>query len=1006
MAFNPSGHALAVDTIGGGSLRLHFYRTDDDIEDVLADDYIPRASARGFRVDDYVLVAPEDDPVVCFVESIDESDNATLARITEPDVDEEPPGEEVPPEDTTEIDLSKIYDVYEVLRIPDSDPEVAPRPETYRSRRMRVKYEATAYQSGDEIWVYSPTRNLFTQAQQWLRMSDHQPLQGEDIPPHDIILSNESISATLGVGDVAIWIYPQSKHPTDVITVTKTADPSSKFTLFEDTDLGGRNRYCLKLAASVTGGQSYSVTLLATGADGGAGQAKTFSIRARSSYGLTNDEAEIFAGACEVELNSTYRTALDTLVSALKTAISPDALTDVFIGVWPARFPTRQAACLNLVQSKYHLWDRNSGLQYVPHEYFASDGIRGRLGSQFIPNVHGGGATPVQQTETHIGGEVVNSASAQAGAFMGNWHDLPAQGADTYTFLNPNSRAGSLLAFVNAPAGIYQSFIGVTPQGHFIAARDADNQKTWRNGTLVGTKARGSGSPLPQTEIEFMHGGGQNFGSREGRAFHLGGALTNDQAAAISTAFSTFNSAVAAEDAGDLTLTGDADGLNIDEELSEVTASGFDDPLVVDEPLVTLYGKEGLVGPAFDAGWWVWHVKLSNALGRRPKFRVPFIPEEGAKSYWAVPAPQDAPDAAGEETPDAITYPSADNAAALGYDGPAQRREWFSTDEWETATVFDTQPVVDKIAETVEFQHSKAFLGNTVWVSHRPAFSYARLQAKLLALTGNPRVVPTTSSIDPLASGIEKFRVYSTTPQTGPNGIEIPELGVYHIKVTTGGSGKTKCLVINGTHCCEFEQNHITWGWIDWLAAGSSDALDVLDEFDFVFAVHTNPHGLYSGCWRQFPDYPTVDSNRQWLDTTKTYVQALKTRILADVGGTPDATVDIHGGLTWTIHYFFEDPLHQGEGTALTRWNNSIFTDTLTAMGETPYFGVLTRSGTYLQSPATAENALGWDVGAKFAITIDAGPVNASTLSQYQKFGEAMPRALLALKGEPEGFFD
>lgn len=56
MAFTPDTLHVAVDTIGGGSLRLHFYRTDDDEETFTANGYFASVENRGVREGDIIVI--------------------------------------------------------------------------------------------------------------------------------------------------------------------------------------------------------------------------------------------------------------------------------------------------------------------------------------------------------------------------------------------------------------------------------------------------------------------------------------------------------------------------------------------------------------------------------------------------------------------------------------------------------------------------------------------------------------------------------------------------------------------------------------------------------------------------------------------------------------------------------------------------------------------------------------------------------------------------------------
>jgi hypothetical protein len=57
MAFDPSQLSLAVDSIAGGSIRIHFYKTEDTEATVVAAGYMTQAARYGLRVGDLIMVA-------------------------------------------------------------------------------------------------------------------------------------------------------------------------------------------------------------------------------------------------------------------------------------------------------------------------------------------------------------------------------------------------------------------------------------------------------------------------------------------------------------------------------------------------------------------------------------------------------------------------------------------------------------------------------------------------------------------------------------------------------------------------------------------------------------------------------------------------------------------------------------------------------------------------------------------------------------------------------------
>ena len=81
MAFDRSKLSLSVDTIAGGSLRIHFYVTADTADVVLGSGYFENAADLGVRVGDIIAVASETAGIgtyVSEVESIDTDGHATV----------------------------------------------------------------------------------------------------------------------------------------------------------------------------------------------------------------------------------------------------------------------------------------------------------------------------------------------------------------------------------------------------------------------------------------------------------------------------------------------------------------------------------------------------------------------------------------------------------------------------------------------------------------------------------------------------------------------------------------------------------------------------------------------------------------------------------------------------------------------------------------------------------------------------------------------------------------
>src|SRR5688572_19161547 len=80
MAFTAANFHVAVDTIGGGSLRIHFYETADSEVTVTGSGYFTNVGQRGVQVGDIVVIySTTGGNLIGGVSAIDASGNATLA---------------------------------------------------------------------------------------------------------------------------------------------------------------------------------------------------------------------------------------------------------------------------------------------------------------------------------------------------------------------------------------------------------------------------------------------------------------------------------------------------------------------------------------------------------------------------------------------------------------------------------------------------------------------------------------------------------------------------------------------------------------------------------------------------------------------------------------------------------------------------------------------------------------------------------------------------------------
>lgn len=80
MAYTPGTLNLSVDSIAGGSLRIHFYRTADSEDDVTVTDYFAGAGSRGVRAGDVIIIhfTTDNSVQIAEVSAVDADGNATI----------------------------------------------------------------------------------------------------------------------------------------------------------------------------------------------------------------------------------------------------------------------------------------------------------------------------------------------------------------------------------------------------------------------------------------------------------------------------------------------------------------------------------------------------------------------------------------------------------------------------------------------------------------------------------------------------------------------------------------------------------------------------------------------------------------------------------------------------------------------------------------------------------------------------------------------------------------
>jgi len=197
------------------------------------------------------------------------------------------------------------------------------------------------------------------------------------------------------------------------------------------------------------------------------------------------------------------------------------------------------------------------------------------------------------------------------------------------------------------------------------------------------------------------------------------------------------------------------------------------------------------------------------------------------------------------------------------------------------------------------FSHNSAFTSDTVYVCSSAPLSNTDI-ADWVTTT-----VATSQYSDYFPSDTDNDWVLLTqaggTTKWGKTEAAKPVYGfVLTDSANTPADGKRKALLMSGLHAFESSGTYTLKSLIDWLLAGSADALAVLEAFEFYVVPLANPVGRDSGTARaQFEaTTPTnLDPNRDWnVASSKTnLIGTLKTIFETDVGPKLNVFLDFHG---------------------------------------------------------------------------------------------------------------
>lgn len=196
--------------------------------------------------------------------------------------------------------------------------------------------------------------------------------------------------------------------------------------------------------------------------------------------------------------------------------------------------------------------------------------------------------------------------------------------------------------------------------------------------------------------------------------------------------------------------------------------------------------------------------------------------------------------------------------------------------------------------ERVRLAHSSAWTQDTVHLAYYPVYTQAMCAADLAAWAASPHVSATASSA---ASGDLSF--YGLTARSNGaagGGRTCPATKIYGFKATSGNLPiKNRAVISSGLHPNENAGAHAFRAFLTLLLSDDAKAAYLRERWEFYVYPCLNPQGVYGGLFRSFPDALASDANRIWNTTgTSGSVDAIKSAIVADTGGTVDVAFDLH----------------------------------------------------------------------------------------------------------------
>lgn len=210
---------------------------------------------------------------------------------------------------------------------------------------------------------------------------------------------------------------------------------------------------------------------------------------------------------------------------------------------------------------------------------------------------------------------------------------------------------------------------------------------------------------------------------------------------------------------------------------------------------------------------------------------------------------------------------------------------WALAADTDTWTDFATVTIGDS---DISIQDDAAFPAGRIYIAALPMYPYSRVARLVREWLASPLASDTESGTDGVIGTM-------TARDAGDgSGRTVPALPIYGFKISSGAGTKNIAVLTAYNHPSETPGSYQLEGALAWLLGGSDLASFLLDYFDFYVYPCLNPQGVWAGYFRSCPEDPTLDHNRQWAAGGLECVDAIKTAMLADTGGTVEVGLDYH----------------------------------------------------------------------------------------------------------------